>query len=196
MEPANKKRFPTFRYLYLNPEEFDGVVADGLSADSIPSDGGLLIGQAGAAPVVAQLQAGSGIGITNGPGSITVTNLQTSVQSLQAFSSVVTTTTSTTDTVVDSMTLAPTGPGGFFVSFSGVYKTDTDNQTVSLSIYRNGVLVPESLHELMVKKDIDNTLSIQAYLLPGTAQIDIRWRLTAGIGTFKNRNVIALERPV
>lgn len=196
MEPVTKKRFPTFRYLYLNPEEFDGVVADSLSADAIPENGGLLIGRTDGPPVVASLQAGAGIGITNGPGTITIRNLHTANETLQAFSDETTTTSSLTDVVVDSMVLTPTGPGGYVVSFHGVFLQDTDNQISYFSIYRDGLVVPESIVPLAIKKDLEHSVYTQAFIPAGyaTSSIDMRCRVTGGIGTFKSRNLLALER--
>lgn len=73
-EPPAKKRFPTFRYHYLNPQEQEGVVAEKISGDALPGDGQLLIGSSGADPVAATLSAGDGISITNEPGSVTISN--------------------------------------------------------------------------------------------------------------------------
>ena len=58
-----KRPYPTFRYYYSGGTGSAGEV----------SNGQLLIGSTGTIPVVAEIQAGAGIQIDNGPGSITVT---------------------------------------------------------------------------------------------------------------------------
>lgn len=59
----NMSSYPTFRYYY-----------SGGSGSPSVDDGKLLIGNSNGIPILANLQAGTGISVTNGPGSIVVAN--------------------------------------------------------------------------------------------------------------------------
>jgi hypothetical protein len=67
---------PTFTGLTLSGLTANSFLFSGvgglLTTTAAPTDGQILIGSTGAAPVAATLTAGTGITITNGPGSITV----------------------------------------------------------------------------------------------------------------------------
>lgn len=68
-----------------------------LSTTTAPTNGQLLVGSTGNAPVAATLSTGNGISVTNGPGTITVTN--TGVLSFSAGTTGLTPSTSTTGNV-------------------------------------------------------------------------------------------------
>lgn len=67
--------FPTFRYYYSGGSGSAGDVGDGQ----------LLIGNSSGTPVIGNIQAGPGISIDNGPGSITVTALGTGSAYFETF---------------------------------------------------------------------------------------------------------------
>lgn len=99
---------------------FTGLTVSGLTANSFlysgtagaltttaaPTDGQLLIGRTGLAPLAATITAGSGITVTNGAGSITIaaTGALTSLNGLTASSQSFATGTSGTDFTISSAT--------------------------------------------------------------------------------------------
>ena len=73
--------YPTFRY-WLNDESGQRMpinaatagVADTISSALLNQDGSLFIGDSSGNPHVSTITAGDGINVTNGPGSITISN--------------------------------------------------------------------------------------------------------------------------
>lgn len=233
-EPPNKKRFPTFRYYYLNPEEQEGVVADKISGDALPGDGQLLIGTSGGEPVAANLSAGIGISITNGPGSVTISNtnapdlndgqvligitssqptaatltagsginitngpgsieIQSTDTIIQVSSTTDAVTTSLTDVILDEMVVSP-GEGNFLLNFHGSFTVSDDGTDVSLSVYKNGVKLPccETHNSAVKNAPSMEHIGTMAYIVNNLAGdvIDIRWKISRGTGTFKDRMLL------
>lgn len=101
-----------------------------LTSTAAPTDGQLLIGSTGGAPVAATLTAGTGISVTNGSGSITIAN--TGVTSVNASGGTTGLTFSggpvtTTGTLLLSGTLAPSNGG------TGLTTLGTANQVLGVN---------------------------------------------------------------
>jgi hypothetical protein len=164
---------------------------NGIREFSTLLNGQLPIGSGGGAPVAANLTAGNGVAITNGFGSITISQNQScfmanSVTSVQ--------TTSLTDVLLDGMVLTP-GAGDYLVFFSGlVENTNTDKQG-TITIYVNGLALPYTTRQELQPGGRTAHIGTMAYvtgLLAGQI-IDVRWNVQANTGTFYQRSLIALK---
>lgn len=176
--------YPTFRYYY------SGGSGD---ADTV-GDGQLLIGSSGGIPIVGAIQAGPGIVVDNGPGSITITASLEDPLVIEATSIINTVTSSVTDVLLDSAITTP-GSGDFLVFFSGIVASDAPTtSSVTFSIYVNGVQVPSSMTAIEASKDEPHNVTTMTYvsgLGPGE-DIEVRWHVESGvdIGTFHERRLI------
>jgi len=179
--------FPTFRYFY----------SEGSGNSSTWADGELLIGNDGGVPAVSTLQAGSGIEITNSPGSITITNTQNNtVDGLQTETTA--TTSSGVDVVLDGTSFSP-GNGNFLVIFSGTYTVDAKDKFIEVSMYKGAVQIPFSKRRGHVSLGgLQLELTCMAYV-PGISGevIEMRWHTeqtpSPATGTFFQRSIMAIR---
>lgn len=100
-----------------------------------------------------------------------------------------TTTTSTTDVLLNAMTLTP-GKGNYIAYFSSTNSNSNNNRTNTFSIYVNGVLVADSVRDIMDSNNsISTAVNIMTRLLDvedGQA-IEVRWKVSANTGTVYQR---------
>ena len=174
-----KRPYPTFRYYYTGGTE--GTVQDGQ----------VLIGNSVGVPALANLQAGAGITITNGPGSIlidTVIPPEPEVTEVTSMSDV--TTVSLVDVLLEGMTIIP-GEGDFLIFFSGTCQNDDDDGVVTVSLYRNYNLLVRSISQTNDNKNRKQFVSTMAYstFLAGQP-VQVRWNVAKGLGTFHHRRLI------
>lgn len=170
-----------------------GSITINADQEALPSqnDGELLVGLTGNTPVATTLTAGAGISIANGPASITIS--QNLLQVTKVTSATTETITSLTDTVITGMSITP-GAGDFLVFFDGRAEQDNDASALTVSMYHDGVQVPNTEQQLN-KKDIRYHIGANAYVtgvLAGEV-IDIRWRVTQNQGFIYNRSLIAVK---
>ncbi len=155
------------------------------------TNGQLLIGSASAAPVAANITAGNGISITNAPGSITVSNEPTV---LQTTGTTTLTTTSNSD-VPMSTPLKITAPatGDYLIFFTGVVSNSNSGRGVIISLYINGAKIPVAETESTASGNDRNTATI-TYLATGVTagqEFEMRWRAENNTATITKRILIA-----
>ena len=177
--------FPTFRYYY----------SGGTGRGGVWDDGKLLIGSDNGVPEVGSIVAGSGIEITNGPGSIMVTNTQNNtVDGVQT--DVEVTTSSDIDIVLEGMVLVP-GIGNFLVIFSGTFSNTNKEKYGKISLYRGGVKVPFSNRMVHCAGDdvpIEVSLVSHIQAVSEGEVIDIRWHIETGsTGKFSDRSLMCIR---
>lgn len=106
-----------------------------------------------------------------------------------------TTTTSTTFTLADSMTLTP-GAGDYIIQFGSTWKNDTDNKNIWVSIFVNGVQIDHSERMMLAESSLPDTefaVATQAYVANVLAAqaIEIQWKVSGGsTGTLMQRTLI------
>jgi len=153
------------------------------------TNGQLLIGSTNAAPVAANLTEGNGIKITNSAGGITIANEPTITQvSLSS----PTTTTSTTDVLLNGMSITP-GAGDYMVFFTGNLTNTNDRKQGTISLYKNGIKITDSeISTEGFQKESIIPVSITRYITGVNAgeAIDVRWNVTSNTGTFYSRTLI------
>lgn len=211
---SRENAYPTFR-AWLNDESYNrqpidlsettvsltnvqGVlpVANGGTGTGVPTtDGQVLVGATGGAPTNTALTAGPGISITNGPGSITIS--QTLLDVVKVTSQVVHTASLAVDTPLIGMSITP-GIGDFLVFFDGMVYHENDKEHSTISIYVDGNQILPSQRTVIIKKDLHHHIGTMSYII-GVADgevIDVRWRNSAGGGNdynFGNRSLIAIK---
>lgn len=145
------------------------------------------------------------LGSTAGaPLSAGATNLLASGISTSSVNATVsTTTTSTSDVLIGSMTLTPVA-GTYFVNFSSSFEENNNNANIFFSIYSGGAQVTGT--EVAVTPQIQGGVtpslnmrlpgSVSAFATVNGAQaIEARWRVSAGTGTARQRilNIIRVQ---
>jgi len=154
------------------------------------TNGQLLIGSTGAAPVAATLTAGNGIVITNAAGAITIANAPAITQ-LTGIDLI--TTSSTTDVALSTALSITPGVGDYLVFFTGTVSNSNSGRAVILSIYSNGIRIPVT--EITAIPGANNekvSVATNAYitgLVAGQA-IEMRWRAGANTASITNRTLI------
>ena len=154
------------------------------------TDGQMLIGATGSAPIAATLTAGNGIAISNSAGSVTIAN-NISVSSASA----ATTITNNSGTYVVatgmSITLAAGAGGDYLVFFTGTSDNNGSGNINYYSIFSNGTVIAASevSHESNTRQV---PISTQAYVTGLTAgqTIDVRWKVSGGTGSLIGRTLI------
>lgn len=155
------------------PLQTDGVVLDVVATDP-------------ASPVEGQLWYNSAENLLKLKSSSGNVISSLSYQSANAAGD--TTTGSTTDVVVGSMTLT-LGAGTYLVFFTSDWSNSTSNGSQWLSCFANGVQVPGSERRYSrstTSKRDGVALNCVATVAAGQA-IDIRWRVSGGTGTLGTR---------
>ncbi len=102
-----------------------------------------------------------------------------------------TTTTSGTDTLVNSMTITP-ADGNYMVWFSSSMMTTSSSATVYVSLYVNGVKVAHTERQAFMESSIPSTympVAFQAYVTGVTGSIEVRWRRSAGTANMSQRTL-------
>ena len=176
-----KRSYPTFRYYYTG----------GSGDPNSVGDGEVLIGSSDGNHVLTTLQAGPGINIVNGPGSIlvdTVVPPEPEVTEISYQNDV--TTVSLVDVLLNGMTFIP-GEGEFLVYFSGTCQNDDDGGVINVSLYRNYNLLARSTSQTNDNKNRKQMVSTMAYstFLAGQP-VQVRWSVAKGLGTFHHRRLI------
>lgn len=167
------------------------TVSSTLGALPVQGDGELLIGSSGNPVVASTLTGGEGITVTNAPGSITISQNLLAVTKVS--SDITDTTTSLTDVVVAGMSITP-GEGDFLVFFDGKAEMDNDGANLTVSVYHNGVQIPNTEQSLNTK-DTAFHIGASTYVTGVLAgeTIEIRWRVDTNSGFFYNRSLIAVK---
>lgn len=104
----------------------------------------------------------------------------------------VTTTTSNSDVLMDSMNVTPAAG-----SYLGLFNTDcsssVDDATISASIYVNGIQLSNTERVVVPRSNNANErmiLATQGILTTnGSEAVDVRWRVSSGTGTASNRSL-------
>ena len=156
-------------------------------------DAELLIGNTGSPPTAALLQSGSGISITNNPGSISIDTVQTSLPLFQVGQTNEIDITSTTDVLIDGMTLTP-GAGAYLAFFSCTAKQSNNFKEIIISFYQNGVQLPATEMTVQVKNDRKMQIATIGHitgLLAGQA-IEVKARVQSHTCTIYQRTLLLL----
>lgn len=161
------------------PLQTDGVILDVVAADP-------------GSPVEGQLWYNS----TDGMLKISTLSgtVLTGMRTFQVAASGDTTTSSSSDVAVPSMTLTP-GAGTYFVFFTSDWSNSGNNASQFASCYANGVKVGNSERQYArsttSKRD---GLAINCFATVDDAQaIEVRWRVSNGTGTIGNRTLTLLR---
>ena len=155
------------------------------------TNGQLLIGATGSAPVAAILTAGDGITITNTAGAVTISSASSSI--LQATGITTITTTSTTDIALSTPLSITPGAGDYLISFSGTVSNSNSSRDVFMSIFVNGTKIAASERQVTSNTGGDKcTIATSAYFtgLLASQSIEIRWRAESDTATITNRTLI------
>ncbi len=117
----------------------------------------------------------------------------TAADTSQAQATASTTTTSSSDVLVNSMTLTP-GAGDYIVWFSGTLDGSSSSTYQYVSIYVNGTQVAHSEREVYNESSINGALfpvATHARLtgVGATDAIEVRWRTTGGTATMYERRL-------
>jgi hypothetical protein len=113
-----------------------------------------------------------------------------------------TTTTSASDGVMTTMTTTPGIVGTYFVAFSATCINNTGTQTVTFSIYNNGVQKTDSVRVFMpgngALSSISQNLSVSTNGIVTTTvagAVAIEWHVSGGTGTCTQRtlNLVRLQ---
>jgi len=103
-----------------------------------------------------------------------------------------TTTTSATDVLINGMTITPSIPGTYLVMFSTTLQQNTNNATVTVSLYGNGSqitgsersAIPQFQGGVTPSLNINAPIMVQALVtVNGSQAIEARWRRSAGTAT-------------
>jgi hypothetical protein len=156
------------------------------------SNGQLLIGNSSGNLSKANLTAGSGIDITNGSGSVTISN---NIPVTEAYSLTDATTSSTSYVSVGSgLTLTP-GAGDYLIFFSGNVENPTKDESTYFAIFVNGSKMAQSERYVTghVKGGENFSASTMAYITGlGSGQtIEVKWKVTSSSTAMHERQLIA-----
>jgi hypothetical protein len=115
-----------------------------------------------------------------------------------AAASAETSTTSTTYTLLDSMSLTPPA-GKYIVNFSASGKGSSYNKELDIAIHKDGVIVPDSQRETGLNSGSQNfdtirNMGTQATVtVTGSEAIEVMFKTTGGTFTVYERNLILLK---
>ncbi len=184
---------PSFGNVDLTTEVSNTLpIGNGGTGQTTYADGELLIGNSSNTLTKANLTAGSGIDITNGDGSITVSN---NIAVNQATGTGNITTISPAYIIATGMNITP-GPGDYLVFFTCSSSNSANNQTNNFSIFSNNIqiLASEITHTTVLNDA--NPVSAIAYVAGlGAGQvIDVRWKTTGGIATMVGGRTLILQK--
>jgi len=143
-------------------------------------------------------QGGSGEVLqNNGSGTLSWASAGGTISSQTATANADTSTTSTTYTVIDSMTITP-GAGTYLVMFSSSANIATANATANYAIFNNGTVVQNTerslstgggqttgLHEALHSQSVETVTAGQA--------IDVRYLTDTGTFTVHERSLILIQ---
>ena len=168
-------------------------VANGGTGQTSYTDGELLIGNTtGNTLTKATLTAGPGINITNGNGSITITNsLATNITQVTGTAAI--TTISLTDVTLSTPMSVTPGAGDYIVSFTGSVANSNSGKGVTVSIYVNGSQLTYTQSTGTSSNANDKqSVAFNAYVTSlGAGQpIEVYWRTESNTATLTNRCLI------
>lgn len=115
----------------------------------------------------------------------------------EASATAATTTTSTTDVLINSMTLTPRA-GTYRVIFSSYIEHNTNNANVTVSIYSGGTLKADSARvgSPQIQGGVTPSLNMRMPIstngdvaVNGSQAIEIRWKTSAGTATTTQRTL-------
>lgn len=150
----------------------------------------------------------SSVPFDNSTNSFAATDVQAAIEeargtsvSSQATATANTTTTSTTDVLINTMTLTPAS-GTYMVWFTTSIDSNTNNSTVSVSIYAAGAQVAAS--EVHSQPQFQGGLTpslnvtipytaIARIAVNGSQAIEARWRISSGTATAHQRTLMVLK---
>jgi hypothetical protein len=159
------------------------LVSDGtgsVSAAPAMTDGQLLVGSTGSVPTPASITAGTGISVTNAPGSITISQnlLQVTKTSVDTDSTLSQTTPSYVP--MPGMSLTLTLEGEYLVLFDSVVSVTKDDATLSVAFYLNGEEIANSERNVFFNKWKENEehLGTMVYVTGVTANSTflVQWK--------------------
>lgn len=122
-------------------------------------------------------------------------NTVVSYKTIPAISTI--TTNFTTDTLMPGMELLNVATGSYLLSFGNSVNNDTNNSSITISIYINDVLVTGSPMQWTRDSGQSGVTTIHNFsnfpiTLTTNSKVDVRWRVSAGNGTSINRYLTLL----
>lgn len=110
-----------------------------------------------------------------------------------------TTTTSTTDVLINSMTITPVS-GSYLVKFSSTVDHSNQNVAVVVSLYTGGVLKADSVRSTIPRTNAIGAITMSLCVainglvtVNGAQAIEIRWKTSAGTATAHQRTMDILR---
>lgn len=181
----------------LNNNRIIGSSAGAIVERAAMTDGQLIIGSTGNAPVNASLTSSYGVNIVPGAGTLEV---NTSLTTIHTEATTTLTTTSATDVSL-STPISGTPPAGIYLLiFSCSMGANTTNgASTTISLYINGTLQSATRRTVSngsgnQGSTITGSVSFQVPItFNGTDTYDIRWRRTAGTSSIFNRQLTLLR---
>lgn len=181
----------------LNNNRIIGSSGGAIVERAAMTDGQLVIGSTGNAPVNATLVNDYGVNITNGPGSI---NLATSLTTIHTEATTTLTTTSATYVSLSTPINGTPAAGTYLLIFSCSMGANTTNgATTFISLYINGVQQTATQRRVSngsgnQGNTVTGTVSFQLPItFNGTDTYDIRWRRSAGTSSIFERQLTLLR---
>ena len=102
-------------------------------------------------------------------------------------------TNSSSYTVVDGMAMTP-GSGDYLVIFNGTVSNNTAGASTTVMIYAGGEDNLYSIGRVVHQDTTNHSVTTVAYItLTDEEVVDVRWRVSSGQGTFKNRAMTLLR---
>lgn len=145
-------------------------------------------------------QVASSVPFDNSTNGFTATDVQTAIEEIRPNATEVsatsdTTTTSSTDVLMTTMTLTPVA-GKYFVSFSTTVDHSAQSVDVVVSIYVGGSLKTDSVRSVVPRFNGIGANSLSPSVctngivtVNGTQAIEIRWKVASGTGTAHQRTL-------
>ena len=92
---------------------------------------------------------------------------------------------------------APAEVSNFLVVFSGTFENDTDDAETSVAVWRGAApydsLVGASTRRHVTKQGQTASITVAVYVPNLQGVVDIRWHVSAGIGTFHDRTLMVIK---
>lgn len=155
------------------------------------NDGEILIGSSGNPSVPSTLTAGTGIQISNGPGSITVSKVPLTLYTMTALPSETQVIASQTNIPLLGMQVGIADSGQYTLSFMAVFQTSDDHRDVSTSFFVNGVDSEMFRTHAALKKDLKQTItSTSSMFLSSGDTVSVHADSASTTTTFYQRTLI------
>lgn len=135
----------------------------------------------------------AGTGLTGGGDLSASRTLAVSLANTVASATVQTTTTSTTDVSLDTMTLTPAA-GTYLVLFNCQTDNTNNGKINTFTLYVGGTIQTDTAYATQVDNDIPHNISMSAVkTVNGSRAIEVRWKTNANTGRVNTRNLILLR---